>query len=129
MLAVIKNQESCTEHLGWRDFGYDGIDSAVFLASLCSELTTGDCTQKGLPIVCVTDNHSLLDAVKSTKSVTEKRLRLEISGIKELIQSKVIQQIVWSATKEQLADCLTKKGASGLNLLKALSEGVWQLAK
>ncbi|KAK9523757.1 hypothetical protein VZT92_017657 [Zoarces viviparus] len=105
----------------------DGIDSAVFLATLYSELTTGDCTRNNLPIVCVTDNHSLLDAVKSTKTVTEKRLRLEISSVKELVHSGTIQQIMWSASKEQLADCLTKKGTSALVLLRALSEGVWQL--
>lgn len=78
----------------------DGIDSAVFLATLYSELTTGDCTCNNIPIVCVTDNHSLFDYVMSTKSVTEKRLRLEISSIKELINSGTIQQIMWSATKE-----------------------------
>ena len=105
----------------------DGIDNAIFLATLFSELTVGDCKHRGLPIVCVTDNHSLLDAVKSTKSVTEKRLRLEISNVKELIQSGTIQHIMWSASKEQLADCLTKKGTSALVLLRALNEGVWQL--
>ena len=105
----------------------DGIDNAIFLATLFSELTVGDCKHRGLPIVCVTDNHSLLDAVKSTKSVTEKRLCLEISNVKELIQSGTIQHIMWSASKEQLADCLTKKGTSALVLLRALNEGVWQL--
>lgn len=88
----------------------DGIDSAVFLATLYSELTTGDCTCNNLPLVCVTDNHSLVDAVRSTKSVTETRPWLKISSIKELIYSGTIQQIMWSRTKEQLADCLTKKG-------------------
>lgn len=45
----------------------DGIDSA--------ELTRGDCTRNNLPIVCVTDNHSLLVALKSTKvTVTKKKL-------------------------------------------------------
>ena len=106
----------------------DGINTAVFLATLYSELTKGDCTCNSLPIVCVTDNHSLLDAVKSTKSVTEKRLRLEISSVKELVHSGTIKQIMWSATKQQLADCLTKKGASALVLLRALSQGVWSLS-
>ena len=59
----------------------DGIDNAIFLSSLYSELTTGKVTQDILPLICVTDNYSLVDAIKSTKSVTEKRLRLEISGI------------------------------------------------
>ena len=105
----------------------DGIDHAIFLSSLYSELTTGNVTKGILPVVCVTDNYSLVDAIKSTKSVTEKRLRLEISGIKELIQTKRIQHVLWSATKEQLADCLTKKGASSLLLLKALKDGKWKL--
>ena len=80
----------------------DGIDSAVFLATLYSELTTGDCTCNNMPIVCVTDNHSLFDAVKATKSVTEKRLRLKISSIKELINSGTIQQIIWSLPRSSL---------------------------
>ena len=78
-------------------------------------------------LVYVTDNRSLFDALKSTKQVTEKRLRLEISSIKELIQSKKIKEMFWSDTKGQLADCLTKKGASALVLLKALSERLWNL--
>lgn len=105
----------------------DGIDSAVFLATLYSELMVGDGTRNILPITCVTDNHSLLDAVKSTKCVTEKRLRLEISSIKELMGSGTIQEIIWTPTKDQLANCLTKVGASALGLLRALSEGKWQL--
>lgn len=105
----------------------DGIDSAVFLAALYSELTTGDGTHSILPIVCVTDNHSLLDAVKSTKSVTQKRLRLDISSIKELMHTGTIQHIIWTSTKEQLANCLTKVGTSALGLLRALREGEWQL--
>ncbi|MEQ2159542.1 hypothetical protein GOODEAATRI_024120 [Goodea atripinnis] len=41
----------------------DGIDSAVFLATLYSEVTIGDGTHNILPI-CVTDNRSHIDAIK-----------------------------------------------------------------
>lgn len=54
--------------------------------------------------ICVTDNHSLYDAIMSTKQVTEKRLWLDISGIKELIQSKTIKKVLWSVTKAQFAE-------------------------
>ncbi|KAL2093504.1 hypothetical protein ACEWY4_010816 [Coilia grayii] len=104
----------------------EGIDNAIFLAMLFSELTSG-CTDHSPPIICVTDNHSLVDALKSTKSVSEKRLRLEISSIKELVQMQKIERVLWSNTKEQLADCLTKKGAPAHQLLKALSDGQWKL--
>lgn len=58
---------------------------------LLSELSTVDCKLNHLPIVCVTDNHSLFDVVKSTKSVIEKRLHLEISSVKETIHHGTIQ--------------------------------------
>ncbi|WP_395239410.1 hypothetical protein, partial [Salmonella sp. s54412] len=66
---------------------------------------------------------SLLEAVKSTKPVCEKRLRIEISGIKELINNGTIKQFVWSESKKQLANCLTKKGASPLLLMEKLQKG------
>uniref|UniRef100_M4AZE1 Integrase catalytic domain-containing protein n=1 Tax=Xiphophorus maculatus TaxID=8083 RepID=M4AZE1_XIPMA len=103
----------------------EGIDNAIFLSTLFSELSAGS-TACPPPIMCVTDNFSLVDALKSTKFVTEKRLRLEISSIKELIQTKKVQ-VLWSQTKDQLADCFTKKGASTTSLLKALYEGHWIL--
>lgn len=98
----------------------DGIDNAMFLAAFFSELSKGD-TEHMPPIICVTDSHSLADALRSTKSVSEKRLRLEISSIKELIQAQKVERVLW------LADCLTKKGASAHQLLKALSDGQWKL--
>lgn len=102
----------------------DGIDNAIFLSTLFAELSTGN-TSHQVPIICVTDSFSLVDALKSTKFVTEKRLRLEMSLIKELIQTKKVHQVLWSETKNQLADCLTKKGASSALLLQALYEGRW----
>lgn len=66
----------------------DGIDNAIFLATFFSELTTGTAGLNAPPLVCVTVNHSLFDALKSTKQVTEKRLRLDISGFKELIEKR-----------------------------------------
>lgn len=58
----------------------DSIDNGMCLSALYSEITRRDSTLSNLKI-CVTDNYSLLDAVKSTKSVTEKRLCLEVSNL------------------------------------------------
>ena len=49
-----------------------------------------------------------------------------MSGIKELVDSGTVKQIRWYDTKSQLADCLTKEGAS-LLLRKTVSEGVIHL--
>ena len=105
----------------------EGMDCAIFLATLYSELTTGTADPKIIPIICMTDNKSLCEAIKSTKYVSERRLRLEISHIKELINDKQIQELKWMDTKHQLADCLTKKGASPYELLKAIELGQYNL--
>lgn len=63
----------------------DRIDSAMFLYTLYSEITADD-IKHPTPITFVTDNHSLVELLKFTESITEKRLHLETSGSKELIQ-------------------------------------------
>ena len=67
----------------------DGIDVGIYVAAMYTELTTGIPKPEMLPIVCVTDNRSLCDAIKSNKSVAEKRLRLEISAIKDMLYIQV----------------------------------------
>ncbi|CAG2196696.1 unnamed protein product [Mytilus edulis] len=50
----------------------DAIDSGIFIASLYTELMYGKADPTQLPITCLTDCHSLWDAIKSTKQVSEK---------------------------------------------------------
>lgn len=59
----------------------DGFDNTMYLATLFSKLSKEN-AEHGPPTVCVTDNHSLVDVLRSTKSVSENRLHLEISSIK-----------------------------------------------
>ncbi len=100
----------------------DAIDVGVYLALLYKEIMQ----VKALPIECITDNHSLYDHLNTSNHVQEKRLRIEISAIKELISSHQIRAVHWSPTKTQLADCLTKHGASPLAMLRMLEAGVWE---
>ena len=76
------------------------------------------------PIVCIIDSHSLLDALKSTKIVSEKHLRIELSSIKQMVDRGQIKSVTWTSTKKQLADCLTKIGSSSFALLKFLQNGL-----
>ena len=103
----------------------DAIDAGIFLSTLYTELTSGRTDNTlVLPLVCVTDCKSLFDAVKSTKVVSEKRLRLEVSNIKELIDQCKVKELLWSESSKQLADCLTKRGAASHMLLQALETGI-----
>ena len=60
------------------------------------------------PIVCSTDNRSLVDNVFSTKVQHDKSLRVEIAYLRTMVESGVISRLQWVPTNEQLADCLTK---------------------
>ena len=62
----------------------DCIDGAVFISSLYSEIVSGNC-HDGYLSVEITDNKSLVASIESKKAVTEKKLRTDISVIKEAI--------------------------------------------
>ena len=96
----------------------DGVDAAYLIRELIKEI-------KGvtLKITAMTDSKSLFDAINSTKSVEDKRLRPDIAALKEKHDLGEVNLYCWIPTGEQLADCLTKAGASTAPLLKALSGG------
>ena len=41
-----------------------------------------------------------------------------------MLEKKEIKQILWVRGEHQLADCLTKKGASGLKLMSIIQSGI-----
>ena len=69
------------------------------------------------------DNNDLYRAIYSEKHVTERRLRIEINSFKQLIENKDIASINWIQTEKQIANVLTKNGASGQNILNSFSKG------
>ena len=73
-----------------------------------------------VPIHCFTDSKTLCHAVKSTKQITDKRLSIDLPMIKEKLESKEINHINWISNENQLADCLTKRGANCEKLLATL---------
>ena len=75
-----------------------------------------------LEIECRTDNKSLFQAAHSSNTISDKRLRVEMSIVREMLEKKEME-LAWVDTKEQLADVLTKKGASSQLLMKTLKEG------
>ncbi|KAJ8029373.1 hypothetical protein HOLleu_28751 [Holothuria leucospilota] len=103
----------------------DAIDTGMFLALFYSEMACGRAKPEIIPLECITNNQSLFENLHSTNLVCEKQLMTDISGIKELLQSKQVESVGWSPTKTQPADCLTKKGASSLPLLQMIEEEVW----
>ncbi|CAB4000760.1 PREDICTED: uncharacterized protein LOC106817603 [Paramuricea clavata] len=102
---------------------FDSVNQSV-PTTLLAELMYGKPYPTMFPIECYTDCNSLYESLKSVKSVSEKRLRLNISSIKELIEAKQITSVNWCSTNRQLADSLTMKGASPKVLRNALQTGI-----
>ena len=63
-------------------------------------------------IQCFTDNRSLKDSIYSTKTLQDKHLIIDMAIIKEMITTKEIESVSWIESQLQLADCMTKIGAS-----------------
>ena len=74
-----------------------------------------------LPIICYTDSKQLYDATYSLRSIEDKRLRIDIAVIREMLGKKEINKIIRIPSEEQLADCLTKLGASSSKLIRLLN--------
>jgi len=75
-----------------------------------------------VPIKCRVDNQSLVDAVHSTCLVEEKSLKITIASLKQALEND-IESISWVERSKQLADCMTKRGASGADLMAILKTG------
>lgn len=97
----------------------DAIDVAMYLKHILSEVLQSD----DIAIRCHVDNKSLWDNVHSTKSVSEKRLRIDMASIKEMLHTKEIKSIHWTPASGQLADCFTKRGACCGKLLNIINTG------
>ena len=71
-------------------------------------------------VLCRTDNESLKEALYSSKVVSDRRLRVDIARLREMVKEDEIQ-VEWIEKRKQLADCMTKKVASSVELLEVLS--------
>ena len=98
----------------------DGLENAIFLRDVLAEVWN---TPEKIKILGVVDNMSVVDAISSTTSVADKRLRREISAIKEMLSGNEVTSIKWVPGKLQLADVLTKRGVNDASLLQVVQEG------
>ena len=90
----------------------EAIDDAVNVARLVSEIYSGMVDLKSpqqLPVIALTDSKSLWESLNNTRQCEEKLLRNSIAAMKELVDLKMVKDIIWIPTKEQLADSLTKR--------------------
>lgn len=94
----------------------EGADASFLLASILKDIFL----MKSLPkITCFTDNKSLYDTLNTTNVTKDLRLRVDIARLRQMVEEEELK-IKWIAGKQQLADCLTKRGATPNKLLDVL---------
>ena len=72
------------------------------------------------PITCITDSSSLVQHLHTSKLSADRRLRVDMSRLREMVQNEEIT-VSWCPGNYQLGDSLTKSTASTSALLKAIS--------
>ena len=68
---------------------------------------------------CYSDSKSLKDRLESSNIISDLRLRVDMVHLQEMAELKEIN-IMWVEGKQQIADALTKYGASAALLVKVL---------
>ena len=96
----------------------EAVDYAIYISHLISEILFNK--TKTIPVHAVTDNQSLYQSAKSTTSIKDKRLRIEMAILRESLLKKDIT-LSWIDSANQLADCLTKKACDSRKLLAKLT--------
>ena len=94
--------------------GVECMEACVYTQTLLCDLIARD--TKDIPISILTDNKSLVDSSHSTVPTSNKRLRIEIGIIREMLRKGEIEELRWIPDKLNLANALTKDGASAAYL-------------
>ena len=70
-------------------------------------------------VICYTDSKSLIENLKSSNTVTDMSVRVEVARLREMVNLKEINY-KWVRSQQNLADVLTKRTASSEDLLGVL---------
>jgi len=97
----------------------DGAESGIYVSNLLKEFVP---ELKTLNIECITDSRSLFESAGTTTAVSDRRLRVEINAIREMIKNNEIV-INWVKGEKQLSNVLTKAGASPFSLMDIIQSG------
>ena len=115
-----KIRKVCKSTLGAESWALvDALDAAELISTQLDQIFKG----KGLfPIIGLTDCKSLYDAIRTTNSLEDKGLRIPMACLRQRFNREEVK-FVWVPTGLQLADCLTKAGASSGLLRGTIEDG------
>ena len=98
----------------------EALDHAIYLKQIVMELTSVD--GDSIPIEAFVDNQSVEDALYSRKLVDDRRLRIDIGSIKQMLTVEDVANIQWIPGDKMIANGLTKQAAQTYHLLRTVQE-------
>ena len=98
----------------------DAMDSAYLISNILKEILVQK-EEREIEVFLYTDNKSLYDSMNTSNLMIDKRLRVDISSLREM-HDKGEVNFRWIEGDNQLADVLTKRGATKKKLLNVLTE-------
>ena len=96
-----------------------GVENCILFSAVVNELYQ---MSINLSVYGVTDSKSLFDAVYSSKTLEDSRLKIDVAVLRDYLRKNEVKAIGWVATVDQLADALTKSGASTKKLVEAIQD-------
>ena len=92
------------------------------VSKLIRKVNSRESEDEEIPVNAIVDK-STVDDIHSTAPVEDKKLRRDVTRIKQMMNLKEIRSVSRCSGKEQLIDCMTKQTESFFNLMQALKSG------
>ena len=80
----------------------EALEECFIIQSMLLEIYKRDPISGLFPIHCYTDSKLLLESVHSTKTLKEKRLKVDVCVIREMLEKKEIKSINWCPSNSWL---------------------------
>ena len=100
----------------------EGLEHGIFLQKVMQEVIG-----RTIPVSAIVDNKSSVDAIHSTKLVEDKRLRIDIAIVKEMMANEEVQGVTWVPGEKMISDVLTKQGVNPYPILKLVQKGLYDI--
>ena len=97
----------------------EAAEITIFIAHLITDIMQFSIVPKTY-VFC--DNRNLVNAAYSSTNLEDKRLIIDISIIRDMLERKELTEFIWVSTELQLANALTKQGASDQLLLNVFNK-------
>jgi hypothetical protein len=96
----------------------EAAEMAIYISALLKDMLQSKTTIK---TYVFSDNKNLVSATHSSTNIEDRRLVIDISVLRDLLSRQELTDLLWVSTENQLANALTKQGASDKLLINVFN--------